>query len=340
LATLILIDPCRANDLIRQEELLEVTIKGRKFKLETLIVRQPGDTRLPVALVTHGSPGDQGDKRTRRVASLEPQVRDFAHRGWFAVGIMRRGFGLSDGEAAETRGCTGIDYRPSLTAQADDLEAVLKAISSRPNTDMTRIVAVGASTGGVAVTELGAQSTLRLSAIVNVSGGIGSGNIPFDPGASSCPSAEAELVWNFARLGSKSRAPTLWLYSENDLYFRPSLVKRMHAAYTGAGGSAELISFPPVGKDGHQIFGTFEGRGLWLPRLDAFLRAHNLPTWVEGNFAGLLARSRPQARAILVNYLKSGPSEKALDGAYWRDGRREMVGRPPNRGRGAREGVG
>ena len=31
----------------------------------------------------------------------------------------------------------------------------------------------------------------------------------------------------------------LWIYIENDTFFGPELSRRMHAAYTGAGGNAE-----------------------------------------------------------------------------------------------------
>ena len=33
----------------------------------------------------------------------------------------------------------------------------------------------------------------------------------------------------------------LWFYIENDTFFGPALLKRMHEAFTAAGGSADII---------------------------------------------------------------------------------------------------
>jgi hypothetical protein len=43
----------------------------------------------------------------------------------------------------------------------------------------------------------------------------------------------------------------LWIYAENDSYFGPELTKRMHNAFTAAGGDAEYHLLPAFGNDGH-----------------------------------------------------------------------------------------
>ena len=312
-----------AEELVVREEALPVVIKGKSLSLETLIVRRMGSEKLPIALITHGSPGYQRDKRETRATGFMQQARELAHRGWLSLVVIRRGFGKSEGEAIETGPCAGIDFRPYFAAQADDLEAALKAVAQRPDVDAGRSIAIGVSAGGPSVIELANRAAAKLSAAINISGGISTGNVPFEPG-SGCATAESELVWTMARLGRTVRTPTLWVYAENDLYFRPSLVARMHTAFTGAGGAAELVTFPPIGSDGHSIFNASEGRRQWLPVLDRFIRAANLPTWEEGAFNDMLANAKPQTRSTLIGYLRTGPVEKALaapadgtDGGYW-----------------------
>jgi invasion protein IalB len=43
----------------------------------------------------------------------------------------------------------------------------------------------------------------------------------------------------------------LWIYIENDTFFGRALSKRMHQAYTEAGGNAEYHLLPPFGSEGH-----------------------------------------------------------------------------------------
>ena len=65
---------------------------------------------------------------------------------------------------------------------------------------------------------------------------------------------EDGLVAAFASFGVRSRVPTLWLYAENDSFFGPGLVRRLHGAYTREGGAATLAQFGPLGNDGHKLW--------------------------------------------------------------------------------------
>ena len=63
----------------------------------------------------------------------------------------------------------------------------------------------------------------------------------------------------------------LWMYIENDTFFGPELSKRMHAAFTAAGGNAEYHLFPPHGSDGHFFVGAADAVPIWSPLVGAFL---------------------------------------------------------------------
>jgi len=310
-------------DVVEDAARLAVTIGGKDCALDALVVRFPGEGKLPVALITHGS--SDGDPRAATIDWLRGWAHDLANRGWLAVAVMRRGYGGSAGEVADDAGtCAMPDVGRYLDAHADDLEAALRSIARRPDADMGRVLAIGDSAGGAAAMALAGRPSVTLAAVVNVSGGLGRRLGPFRPNP-ACALYESDLVWNFARFGAAAHAPTLWLYAENDSWFRPGLVGRMRAAFTGTGGRAELVMLPPFRDDGHALFYGPGGKRLLLPELDRFLRANGLPTWDEAAFEPLLARLPLDDAKVVQDYLRLAPAEKALalapgGGAYWWDG--------------------
>jgi len=291
--------------LLVEDSSLKVEIRGRAYSLEALIVK-PGDItgRLPIALIAHGSPRDPAERPKSRARALLPQARDLAHRGWLVVAFLRRGFGASDGPFTEGFTCSVPDFRGALAIAAEDIEAARVAVAKRPDADAARVLGLGVSVGGAAMLAWAATRPEGLVGIVNLSGGTGS----LLPGR-NCD--EEGLVSAFASFGAQSRVPTLWLYAENDSFFGPDLVRRLHAAFTREGGAAQLIPFDPVGKDGHQLSSLFEGRMLWLPALDRFLRAQGLPTWDPRPLEDIANQLNPQGKSVLAKYL-SAPTEKAL----------------------------
>ena len=63
----------------------------------------------------------------------------------------------------------------------------------------------------------------------------------------------------------------LWIYIENDTFFGPPLSKRMHQAYTEAGGNAEYHLLPAFGDDGHFLIDSPDAIPLWAPLVGSFL---------------------------------------------------------------------
>jgi len=271
-------------DVLEEALRLPVAIGGQDYALDVMIVRRAGTDKLPVALITHGA--NPGNPRGATTDWLRGWAHDLAHRGWLAVAAMR-------------------------------------SVARQPDADMDHVLAIGDSSGGAAVMALAARKSVPLGAVVNVSGGLAYDHQPFQHDL-ACAAYESDLVWNFARFGVSAHMPTLWLYAENDSWFRPGLVSRMQAAFTGSGGRAQLAMLPPFQGDGHTVFSAAGGRRLLLPELDGFLRAQGLPAWDAAPFKPLLTRLSPADRPGMQEYLRQ-PTEKALalgpaGGLYWWEG--------------------
>jgi len=84
-----------------------------------------------------------------------------------------------------------------------------------------------------------------------------------------------ELINAFRDFGKKSRVPMLWVYAQNDHFFSPQLAAEFYRAFTGAGGTAQLVTAAPFGDDGHMLFSS-DGIPIWAPMVDAFLQSQNL----------------------------------------------------------------
>jgi dienelactone hydrolase len=297
--------------LLIEETFLSVDIKGQPYRLEALVAKEADvGGRLPVAIITHGQA--QEAERRERVAARNHlrTAREFARRGWLAVAVVRRGFGRSEGKQPYVlRGCRDGEY-VSLEDQTDDLEAAIQAIGRRPDADIGQTIALGTSVGGAAVLSLAARNPAGLRAVVNVSGGIRTRSREGGPPVTCKPE---DLVPVFARMGERSRIPTLWMYAENDTYFPADYARQLHEAYVAKGGRTDFHMFEPIGDDGHAMFGHAEGMLRWIPALDRFLRANKLPTYDPAPIEAAVKELNLAApvRAVLTRY-QGRPTEKAM----------------------------
>jgi dienelactone hydrolase len=306
------ITPPDEEGLVEEHTFLTVPTDKGAYRLEALVVRPAtANRRLPIALITHGKNATAVENQGIRADIMRPQARDFAARGWLAVVVIRRGYGQSDGLPGLSLGsaymsCENSDLARGFDVEAEDLDGALKALAARPDADPSRVIAIGQSLGGGTVLALAARQPAGLLGVVNVSGGVSRTN-----GDSACD--QADLVSAMATFGSRARAPTLWLYAENDSLFPPELVSRMRDAYTHAGGRAKLRMFPPVLGDGHSLFMDFSARTKWLHALDVFLQAYRMPNanlaradWVM-TATKLAAKTRPAVEEYF-----SAPTPKVL----------------------------
>ncbi|HYF56796.1 MAG TPA: alpha/beta hydrolase [Salinarimonas sp.] len=314
LVLLLALVPLRAlanPPLVIEETALSVEIGGEAFRLPALVVKEAGAARrLPVALITHGQAADEERRSRVEARAYLRTARDFARRGWLAVVVVRRGFGRAEGDKPfALRGCRDGDYGPAVEAQADDLEAALKAIARRPDADPERAIVLGVSVGGAAALAMASRPVEGLRGVINVSGGMRS--LAREGRPTQC--RPEDLGTLFERLGAGARVPSLWLYAENDLVFPADLVRRLHESYVARGGRTDFHMLPPVGADGHEMFASNDGLLRVLPAIDRYLRANRLPTYDPAPIEAALKAVNPNgaARAVFQRYA-GRPTEKAL----------------------------
>jgi dienelactone hydrolase len=293
-----------AADGFHREDLRIAMPAAEPAGLEAMLVRPSGSGRYPLALISHGTPRDQAARANMSPYGTYRQAIEFARRGFAALVVMRRGYGASGGQYSEYSGpCARRDYLRSALASAEDLRAAIRAMESRSDVTTNSMIAVGASAGGFASIALAANAPPGLGAVISFAGGRGSR-------ADDDVCDEAALVRAFAALGRTSRIPMLWIYAENDKFFRPELAHQMQAAFTDAGGRAELIDAPAFRDDGHTLFSR--GIALWTPMVDRFLREQNLGAR-EVAAAPLPAALSPppwlreKGRSAFADYLTASP---------------------------------
>ena len=65
----------------------------------------------------------------------------------------------------------------------------------------------------------------------------------------------------------------LWIYTQNDSFFAPTIATALYTAYTNSGGKAEFYQLPAFGSDGHRLFFGMGGSGIWGPLVEHYLAA-------------------------------------------------------------------
>jgi dienelactone hydrolase len=205
-----------------------------------------------LVILVHGTPDfSNGGDLLRKIKEMSPVDFNnvavaFAQRGYAAVAIMRRGFGRSGGTYSE-RLQQACDYLPSVRSSGEDVVAAITALREEPWVDANRVVLLGLSTGGLAVTAAVATNPPGVVAVLNFDGGRQAQLV------SEQDCGAEHLLDTVGKLGRTARIPALWLYAENDQFFGPGLARRMFEAYTANGAPAQLHMLPPFGANGHLI---------------------------------------------------------------------------------------
>jgi dienelactone hydrolase len=262
--------------LVHEATFVPITLPdGSEARLEAMVLRPQGAGRFPLVVLVHGTP-----RQLDSIEHMSPEAYigvavAFATRGYAAVSILRRGFGRSSGPYAERYWgrCNNRDYLQVGRISAEDVTGAVAALRREPWVDPGKVVLLGHSTGGFAVTAAAATNPPGVVGILDIAGGRGS-----DAPDHVC--SEDSLVSDLKVFGETARVPALWVYAENDHFFGPELARRMLAAYTAGGAPARLIMLPPFGADGHTAL-QMAPDDVIGPSVEAFLASLGLPTKVS-----------------------------------------------------------
>jgi dienelactone hydrolase len=223
-----------------------------------------------VVVINHGKAAKVADRALTKPALCNSEaVSWFLNRGYIAVMPIRRGYGETGGLLAENPGpCSDKrDYARSALAGAQDIAAVVEHAATLAGAKPSGMVVLGQSAGGIATVAYNSLPHPRVSAMISMAGGDG-GHRNNTPGENCRPDL---LALAAQRLAANAVTPMLWVYTENDSFFGPSVALPMRDAYLRGGGKLTFVNPGPFAKDGHALFFGKGGSAIWGTLVERYL---------------------------------------------------------------------
>jgi dienelactone hydrolase len=229
------------------------------------------DTDAPAALVVinHGSPPDAAVRPRMQVGRCDQEAaRWFLTRGYVVAFPLRRGYGATGGEWAESYGpCRRADYFHAGLETARDIDAAVQALTTLPFIRPDGVVIVGQSAGGWGTIAYDSVPHPRVSAFIVMAGGRG-GHLHDIPNENCHPERLADAA---ARYGASATTPMLWVYALNDSFFAPAIAEALYKSFSAAGGHADFEQPGSFDSDGHRLFFGPGGSVIWGPLVQRYL---------------------------------------------------------------------
>ena len=244
------------------------------------VARPVGDGPFPLAVMNHGVSLDAHQRSFFPLVEFRDAALWFARRGYMVVAPTGPGYGAGALDVPElglfsvfyskVGQCDNPNFHDAGMAAAALDKWIIDYMTEQKFAVPDSAIVIGQSAGGWAAIALSSQNLPSVKAIIAFAAGRG-GRVGGKPNNNCNPD---ELVETTGEFGRTARVPMLWIYIENDTYFGAALSKRMHAAYTGAGGSAEYHLMPPFGNEGHIFIDSPDSIPQWSPLVSQFLDKH------------------------------------------------------------------
>ena len=244
------------------------------------VVHPVGKGPFPLVVMNHGVSMDTKARSFFPLVEFRNAAFWFAGQGYMVVAPVRPGYGGGGFDVPERGivspffGHVGPCEHPNFTrvglviANLDTW--VIDYFLAQKAVQPGKAIVVGQSAGGWGAIALSSLNPASVRAIIVFAAGRG-GRVDGKPNNNCAPDKLVEATGDF---GKTARIPMLWLYSENDTYFGPSLAKRMHEAFTAGGGDAEFHMLPPINGDGHFLIHTSDSVPPWMVLVTEFLQRH------------------------------------------------------------------
>ena len=257
-----------------KSDTVAVPISGGETSLAATVF-YPSSSKgpFPLAILNHGDPGRKRSKMGYWIKT-EP-INALVQRGFAVMVPIRQGYGATGGSYSSGIGsCDDPDFYFGTLNSGEDIVAAINYAKNLPLVDSSRILLIGHSAGGIAVMAAASLHPKGVLAVVNFSGGRGSGRSDSKYGEPCYPERMAAAISDFTK---EINVPELWYYVENDSFFGPRVAKTWFNAFKQSGGVGELVIDPPYGSEGHFALMQSGGASHWGPALDSFLKKYNFP---------------------------------------------------------------
>jgi dienelactone hydrolase len=261
------------------EQTIEEEVWAIPVTLPTIayVVRPVGKGPFPLVVMNHGVSLNQNERGFFPLVEFRDAAMWFAKRGYMVVTPTGSGYGAAASDVPE-RGhyalffskvgnCDNPNFHDAGRFVALIDKWIIEYMTDQKLIVPDNVIVVGQSAGGWAAIALSSENVPGVRAIVTFAAGRG-GRVGGKPNNNCAPDT---LVTAAGEFGRTARVPMLWIYIENDTFFGPELSRRMHSAYTGAGGNAEYHLLPPFGDEGHFLVSSPDSLPLWTPLVGAFL---------------------------------------------------------------------
>ncbi|SMQ64482.1 Dienelactone hydrolase [Altererythrobacter xiamenensis] len=240
-----------------------VTVRSGELNLKAMVYRPQGKGPFPVVVYAHGNEPDP----TSLFESVGPAI---AARGYYVIGVHRRGSGLSADQApnllaqlTEIQKNEGDAARAQFAIaqlegpQLDDLAAAIAMAASHPEIERKRIFVIGNSFGGV-LALLAAERGLGLKGAADFAG--------------SAMNWEGSALFRerMREAARNARIPIFLGQAANDFSTQPTIELAKELAASGKPYRARVFPTYGIGPvDGHG-FGI-HGVDLWFDEVMGFL---------------------------------------------------------------------